>query len=287
MSGKRDTNRRAGDRSEDMAKLGLLNFAFVSSIPRQEDFGVVDLFCVLARREGKYTYPASTFFVQVKSTKEDLVYDADAIRWISHHMDHPLFLCVVDKKKSELIFYSLSRIWLALFLRTEPKAITLKLDIDNPPAPYILRDEADGAHFEVMLGPPILRQELSALEADPSLAFSIFETWIRNDAANIARRRLGRLAVRCFWDWQPNTLPAQLYLGRYYASPDYGPAEKELAFLLTALGYNYERSNLGNKLEALRGMLRNLKPLLDETGLNIANGTSDIAKEGKPDSGAA
>lgn len=287
MSGKRLGNFRAGDRSEYMATFGLSRVSFVSSILRQEDFGVVDFLCVLTRTQGRFVYPESAFYVQVKSTKEDQILDADAIRWITHHMDHPLFLCVGDKARSELSFYSLSRIWLALFLRTEPKTITLKLDVDNPPEPFILRDEADGAHFEVKLGPPILSQGLTALEEDPSLAFNVFDSWIRLDAANIARRRLGRLAVRCFWDWQTNVVPAPRYLDRYYHGPGYGATEEALVPLLTALGHNYIRFRNRDKLEALRGMLRALEPLLGEDGLKIADGTYGIVEEGDPPSGAA
>ncbi len=282
MGGKRLDSFRSGDRSEYMALFGLSRFAFVSPIPRQEDFGV-DFLCVLSRREDKFDYPESAFYVQVKAAKKDLLVDTDSIRWITHHMDHPLFLCIADKTSSELTFYSLSRIWLALFLCSEPKSISLKPDQnDNPSEPCVLRKERGESHFDLMLGPPILSQDLGALEKDPSVAYNILKAWIQMDAANIARRRMGRLFFQCFWDWQTNVTPQERYLNRYFSGPDYGGAERELASLLTALGFNYIDDRQREKLEALRAMLRLLGPLLDEWGQKIIDRSFDIPEEHKP-----
>ena len=136
MSGKRLGNYRSGDRSEYLSAFGLSRVGFVIPAPRQEDFGVLDLLCILARPKGKLVFPESAFFVQVKSSSQDIHLDSDAVRWISLHMDHPLFICVCDKKALTLSIYSTARIWFALFLRTSPKTIVLKLDSDYPPNNY-------------------------------------------------------------------------------------------------------------------------------------------------------
>jgi hypothetical protein len=136
MSGKRLGNYRSGDRSEYLSVFGLSRVGFVIPAPRQEDFGVLDLLCILARPKGKLVFPESAFFVQVKSSSQDIHLDSDAVRWISLHMDHPLFICVCDKKALTLSIYSTARIWFALFLRTSPKTIVLKLDSDYPPNNY-------------------------------------------------------------------------------------------------------------------------------------------------------
>ncbi|NVM57633.1 MAG: hypothetical protein HWN51_05890 [Desulfobacterales bacterium] len=108
MGGKRLGSFRAGDRSEYLAAYSLSRFAFVNMVPRQEDFGVVDFLCVLTKEEQRCVYPESAFYVQVKSTEDDVPFTEDAVRWISDHMDHPLFVCVVDKNANHLKIYSLT-----------------------------------------------------------------------------------------------------------------------------------------------------------------------------------
>lgn len=93
---------RAGDQSEYLAAYALSRVAFVNSIPRQEDIGVFDYLCILARNEGKYVFPESAFYVQVKSNTNPLTLKDAAFDWIYEHMEHPLLICVVNKKKSEV-----------------------------------------------------------------------------------------------------------------------------------------------------------------------------------------
>lgn len=272
MSGKRLGNFREGDRSEYLAVFGLSRLAFVDPFPRQEDFGVVDFLCVLTRKMGANVYPGSAFFVQVKSSHDDVEFDADAIRWISHHMDHPLFVCVVDKKTTELSLYSLSRVWLALFLRAEPNRVVVKLGSDLPPEQYSLDETNGGADFEVHAGPPIFRKSLADLETDPDAAFDVINRWVLLDADNIARRRLGRVATRSFWAWKPNEPPIEQYLMRYYFGPNFHAAEQAIVPILTALGHNYRHHKLDDKLAGLREFLKVLEPYLDDHGRDIVAG---------------
>lgn len=274
MSGKRLGSFREGDRSEYLAMFGLSRFAFVHPVPRQEDFGVVDFLCILAKAERRNVYPESAFYVQVKSTIEPVVFDADAIRWITHHMDHPLLLCFSNKTTGELTFYSCSRIWLALFLRAEPQQITLIPDTDGTSEYYEMDEGPDRpTTFRIYLGAPIFRNDLTELERNPDLAYSVIEPWIQVDTVNIARRNLGRIAVACIASWQTNVPPSGSLFTRYYFGPNFDIAEQYLAPMLTALAHNYRHHKLADKLTALRGFLSVLEPFLDEHGRGFANGS--------------
>jgi hypothetical protein len=115
LSGLRLGSFRSGDRSEYLAAFALSRCPFVTAVPRQEDFGIVDFVCVLAKDESRYVFSESAFYVQVKSNKSPIELTSRAAHWLTHYMDHPLFVCVVDKDTSELAIYSASPIWEAIF----------------------------------------------------------------------------------------------------------------------------------------------------------------------------
>jgi hypothetical protein len=234
----------------------------VDPFPRQEDFGVVDMLGVLARSEGRFVYPESAFFVQVKSNTDDVVFDQHAIRWVSHHMDHPLFVCVVNRKQNELALYSTSRIWLALFKKVEPAVLTLKFDSNLPQHDHV-QYANERSDITVHLGPAIIRKTLDELEKDPSTPTELLAKWIQQDADNIARRRLGRIAVRCFDEWDTNCRPSENTLDVYYHGPNHHLAERAVTPLLTALARNYKRYKKHDRLDAVRKLLALLAPDLD------------------------
>lgn len=258
MSGKRLGNYRSGDRSEYLAVFGLSRLAFVIPAPRQEDFGVLDFLCVLTRPEGKLVFPESAFFVQVKSTNADVVLDRDAVRWISLHMDHPLFICVCDKTDGTFNIYSTARIWLALFLRTSPSEIVLKLDSDGPPDHYVMMETANAVTFEVHLGFPIARRDLEELESDPVPTMEVLAAWIQMDQENIARRRLGRVANACFRTWETNVVPDGKLAWRVYHGKDYDLAERAVLPVLAGLLANYKRWGLSKKWDAAAALMAEL-----------------------------
>ena len=106
-----DPERLDGSDLIHVAAFALSRVAFVDPVPRPEDFGVFDFVCVLAAQEGKNIYPESAFFVQVKSDSGPIDLDADALRWITQHMDQPLMICVISKSESTLTLYSCARLW--------------------------------------------------------------------------------------------------------------------------------------------------------------------------------
>ncbi len=277
MSGKRLGSFRSGDRSEYFAAFGLSRVAFIDPVPRQEDFGVLDFVCILASEDGGQVYPESAFFVQVKSSTEPIVLDRDAIRWITHHMDQPLLICVADKAAERLTLYSCARIWTALFLRPEAAEMTLLLEGDPPSQNPELSEDESGARFRLHLGAPILSMTLSEIERAPAAAHAVLKPWLQLDSQNIARRRMGRIAASCFAEWATNVPPTSSYETRYYFFGAYfQPAEKELAPVLTALAHNYRHAGDKAKCEALSAFLKTIKEQLDSHGLDFAEGRNVV-----------
>jgi len=268
MSGKRLYNFREGDRSEYLAVFGLSRIAFVTPVPRQEDFGVVDLRCVLARKENNSVFPNNAFNVQVKSNLDTIRLDENQIRWITTMMNCPFFICLVDKKKQRLKIYSCTRIWLALFLRMTPKEIKLHLDEDGPECHYKFSqpdpNDIDG-EFDVYLGLPILDLKINQLENDPNIAFGILDSWIRLDIGNICRMRIGRCAVRHYSKWQSNIIPICPPIETYYhRPPEQHELNKEIIPFLISLGMSYKRFGYPKQVLAICELLQALDPVLND-----------------------
>jgi hypothetical protein len=263
---------RGGDRSEYLALYGLSRFSFVYPFPRQEDFGVVDLLCILTKVEEDKIYPETAFYVQVKSNGRPFTFRQAMIQWMARHMDHPLFVCVADKNKDMLSLYALTPVVEVLFLRPEASEIKISMTGDEPSDAQKAVEKAAGARIDVVTGPPVLQKTLAELEADRGEIYSIIEPWIRNGADNAARRRVGRIATTRFRRWQTNVpVSFDQRLGLYYFSTNYAPAEKELALLLTALAHSYRHAKQAAKLDALAGLLGHLRPYLDPHGLAFAD----------------
>jgi hypothetical protein len=273
MSGKRLGSFRSGDRSEYLAVFGLSRLAFIDPVPRQEDFGVLDLVCILASEDKGMVYPESAFFAQVKSSDDDIVVDADAIRWITHHMDQPLLVCLIDKSVPSVKLYSTARIWQPLFLTPEAAEIRLVLKGDPPSEPLERHGERK---YTLHIGPPIVDMTLSELETNPAAAHDVLRPWLQLDSQNIARRRMGRISASCFAEWTTNVPPELRYKNGYFMGPYYSSAERDLAPVLTALAHNYRHARDKTKLDALSAFLRTIKEYLDDHGLDFAEGRNVV-----------
>jgi hypothetical protein len=207
---------RQGDRSEYLAAYALSRVAFLAPVPRQEDFGVVDFRCVLARREANRVVPGETFNVQVKSSRRRIKFGNRAVRWISTNMDSPLFVCVVNKKQEQIELYSCQYLLAALFFRMHPQAVTL---IPNQVRPdgqsgYVHHPLNTGdshidieGEFDVFLGPPVIAMTLEDFEARGDEVSHILAAWTALDRLNVGLIRMGRAAVWAYPSWQPNRLP--------------------------------------------------------------------------------
>ena len=207
-------NFRQGDRSEYLALYALTRVAFVTPVPRQEDFGVVDFRCVLARHESNELVPKGTFNVQVKSDESSLRLRAGEIRWVSTNMDNPLLICIVDKGGTSIKLYSCQNVWSALFFRMHPQSINLIPGVGPNGEPYVHRSlntgnrevDVDG-EFDVFLGQPVVAMSVSDFEAKADEVFDILDAWIALDRFNVALMRFGRAAAWAFESASPNERP--------------------------------------------------------------------------------
>jgi hypothetical protein len=280
MSGPRLGSFRSGDRSEYLGVYVLSRVAYVNPIPRQEDFGLVDFLCVLARAESGYVFPESAFYVQVKSNTKPLDLSGEAIKWLAHHMDHPLFICIVDKAQSLISVYTCIYLWRAVFLsRIEPESITIEFGSD----PGVQVVAPNTLKYAVNLGRPILQQTIADIESEPGTAYTVLRDWIALDAANIARRRIGRVAVTTPMKWETNVAPlsdpALPMYNEYFMGPHYELVEKDLAPILTALAHNYRLAKKESELTALCGFLDKIRKFLDGHGLELADGKLIVEKD--------
>jgi hypothetical protein len=189
-------------------------------------------------------------------------------------MDHPLFVCFVDRGTAELTIYSCSRIWLGLFVRRDAESLTLIPDSHGPPEHFELTEEAGKpVTLRVYMGPPILRINIASLEKNPDMPYSVMEPWVEEGVANIARRNLGGISTSTFALWKPNESPSPARFVRYYVGAHFDGAERDVAAMLTGLAHNYRHHRLTGKLEALRPYLAHLTPYLDDHGRMFADGS--------------
>lgn len=270
--GKRNYGFRGGDRSEYLARFAFSRVAFVWPVPRQEDYGVVDLACILSRDENRAVFPESAFYVQVKSNEQDLAFSEDEARWISRHMSNPLFVAFVDKKADTLTLFSCSRVLRALLIRSQPKHIAFKLG--PPPAGTEhtnLRAEADRATAEIYAGPPIFRQTLSEIEADSGPLRTVLRAWIALDAVMLANRALSGLTSAIYQTWELNEVPTVI-VTESLIGPNYEVGERAIAPVLTSLAHNYRDAKNRDKLDAVLPLMKALAPLLDDHGRKFVSG---------------
>jgi hypothetical protein len=279
MSGRRDSNFRSGDQAEYRVGHGLSLFSFVVPTPRQEDFGVADFACVLTSQEDRHlVLPRGAFYVQVKANAEKITFDEYQIRWMTHNMDLPLFVCVAPRTSQSMEIYSCSKLWDALFLRTEPESVTVRLVPSRTPRPW--HTETDGLQhqrFDIYIGPPILKRPIADLMRDASTAYEVMRFWVDFDAANIARRRIGRLASQTVEGWKTNIAPTDYVVRTQFAvTPNYPDAERALAPILSGLALCYGRFHEKEKLAALNNYLQTLGVSLhDRPGDSVHEDTSD------------
>lgn len=268
MGGKRVYGYREGDRSEYLAQFLLSRFSFVYPFPRQEDFGVADFLCVLGQQTRKVVYPEGGYYVQVKSNENDIIFDKDTSNWISHHMDLPLLICVIDKKQSRMKLYSTSKIWVGLFMKHKPISLTLQMN-EGTDDERIFRPTPD--ELVIPIGLPILSKDYDEIEKSPDRCAEILRPWLLLDKLNIARRSIGRVYCSSFLDWAPNSEPKKIF-NQYTIGPEYEVVEKDLAQILTALAHNYRNSKDAPGLDALVQLMKKFPQYMDKHGLGFING---------------
>ncbi len=97
-------NFHEGTRSEYLAQYVFSGFGTSIPVPHPEDSGI-DLYCTLGERIGQRLHVRNYYFVQVKSNKNDIVYEgAKSVEWLLSH-NYPFIVCVIDKKNSMVEIY--------------------------------------------------------------------------------------------------------------------------------------------------------------------------------------
>jgi hypothetical protein len=256
MSGRRLINFREGDLSEYLAQYLLSRFSYVNPVPRQEDFGVADFLCVLGKKESGSFYPEYGYYIQVKSTEDDVIFDKNAAKWISLHMDLPLIICIIDKVNSHIKLYSCCRVWVGLFIITEPETLIIKLNEGTDS--QIVQIDREHRTINVPVGLPILSMNISDIEDRRDVCYDILRPWLELDKKNIARRGVGRIFSSGFLNWEENRNPS-VFFNQYTFGPDYRVAEKELKNILIALAHSYKEFGKQTELEALFNYLKHYK----------------------------
>ena len=271
MGGRRLMSFREGDRSEYLAQYVLSRFSFVVPFPRQEDFGVADFLCVLAKEIENSVYPRNAYYVQVKSTEDNINFDRNQAKWLSHFMDLPLLLCVVNKDESRVKLFSCWHIWSGLFQIHIPEKLILILNSKLPLEAESI-DRINKA-ITIPIGPPVINATIEEIESKPTHYHDVLTPWLEMDKLNIARRSVGRIFSSGFIQWKENEVlePSTILRNIYSFGAEYNRVEMQLAPLLTALAHNYRHNRQKDQLNSVIQMLQHLRPYLDDHGIKFAD----------------
>ena len=231
-------NYRQGDRSEYLGLYALSRIAFVNPAPRQEEFGILDFLCTLAKQEERLVYPGEAFFVQVKSNTDPIALSRDAGHWIYHFMALPLFVCVVDKRQGALRVYTTNNMWRGIFEIGIPETLVLLPDSDMPLQDPTVVQAGQKVELRVPLGKPIVSVTTDALEASPEQTYNVLDWWCRFDKRNVHSKSLGNIFAALCTDWKTNEIPPIL-AHHYFFGGHYAKAEAAFAPYFTALAHCY------------------------------------------------
>ena len=263
--------------------------SFGTSLPvlRQEDHGI-DLHCTLTQRKGRRAWPVAYYSVQVKSTRNPVMYSSsDSVEWLVRY-PAPLLLCVVNKRAAQIsIYQTTARFGAAVNVET-PDKLTLLMD----PAGEGRTLGWDGTG-QCKLGPPILQfKPDELLDKDLFDHYSqVLRFWVLCDQANVRRYQMGMRSVAFPAGYTTNEVPAAGVTARYFLSyPDpailakaedtafemdewLGPlmlaADDRLGTLLTALMLRHRDPDYRKGRDA--GLFTQLRA---HTGLDAALGTT-------------
>jgi len=104
MTARRYKDFRGGDLGEDLGIFLLKTVCAVAPVPRPEDVGV-DAVATLLRENGDFLLAEDSFFVQLKSSREPIVYSAEEIDWL-RQLQLPFYIGYVDRATASLSLYA-------------------------------------------------------------------------------------------------------------------------------------------------------------------------------------
>ena len=244
MPGAQPKGFRCGDSAELFAEFVLNSLAFTTRVPRQEDIGH-DLLCALAEHDGTLVRAGPSFTVQVKSKRENLVYEKEhEVAWIKNQ-DNPFFICISRRESLEIELYST---WNMLNGFLAKRADRITLVPGNPDDNYQeVTTLEDGSEQTIPLGRPILRiSAQDAMDEETVQRFgAVLRKWIELDRENIVNRSAGMHWVVGPRDYDTNESLKEV-------------TEWGIAFFWHAKNLCRCRMNLGRAATALRLTIHHL-----------------------------
>lgn len=187
MVSARPRNTRQGFLSEDVAKLVLSTIGTAVHVPVEQDVGI-DFYCTLGNEIGQRFIVENYYLVQVKSTKENIVWVGDdEIRWGTSH-NYPMLFCVVAKNGSETVveFYQTAKL-VHFSMARNLRKITFQFDAESGVRSSTLDEEIIG------LGKPIISVGTNIVGNVDLIRHmrDVLKSWILLDQANIDLRNIG------------------------------------------------------------------------------------------------
>jgi hypothetical protein len=218
----------------------LSSMAFVTPVPRQEDVGH-DLLCTLAERDGRLIRAGPFFTVQVKSDREDLVFEKEhELDWIKNQ-ENPFFLCIADRESLTIELYSTWNMLNGFLAKKAPRVVLVP---GGPNDECGKVDTQAGPEQVIPLGKPVLRisvQDAMNKERAHDLSM-ILRDWVLIDRQNIVNRGAGM-----YWVVGPVSYDTNL-------SP-MGSGQTRVAFYWNAKNLRECLLNFGRATTALRLVL--------------------------------
>ncbi len=181
---KRIANYRSGDRAEALGIVLMQSFCAVASVPRQEDFGLVDAVATLLRRDGRLLYAEDSFLIQFKSRTENVIEYREERFAALLAQDLSLFVAHVNLKAAEIKLYNVGA---ALWHPNCIDATGLVVYLDSVPSRF------DEGVLHVSLGNPVLvwtTAELASRDFEQK-SYKVMKQWLELDRRSRRYRRLG------------------------------------------------------------------------------------------------
>lgn len=161
MPGFRGKNLRSGDLAEQLGLVLLQNVSLVTPVPRTEDVGI-DAVATILRNYDSYNYVAEeSFFIQLKSLSvSEIIYKDEQVRWLIE-LQLPLFIGIVDRKKSTIYIYSSYH--LSDTIATNPDRKEIAIDLTN----FSQYDCSDtNENTKIPIGPCVISWSFDTLESN-------------------------------------------------------------------------------------------------------------------------
>lgn len=196
-------NLHEGGRSEYLAQYALSAFGPAVPVPRQEDTGI-DLYCGLGEHVGKRLHVRAHYYVQIKSSKDDLEFvDPESVQWISN-LPQPLFVCVATKNEGHIDLYQAVELP-GLFVANELRSVRLTFESGEQ-----FRGVASEVKNAVIrLGEPILSFDVVEIAKHQRREHlrQVLWMWVKMGQAIVAARSAGGAVLDLPGPYQTNEIP--------------------------------------------------------------------------------